>query len=126
MEALTAASVAALTLYDMLKPIDDALAITDLVLVSKKGGKSDFRDRFASPPRAAVLVMSDSIAAGKKSDASGRLIVERLQAEGLEVADFRVVPDDLDTIQEAVRHYCDGLKLDLVVTTGGTGLGPRR
>jgi cyclic pyranopterin phosphate synthase len=125
MEALTGAAAAALTVYDMLKMLDDSLLIAEVALVSKKGGKSDFRDQFDRPLRAAVVVMSDSIAAGKKSDQSGRSIVERLEAEGVEVADYRIIPDDAAQIRETVLRYCDELELDLVLTTGGTGLGPR-
>jgi len=125
MEALTGASVAALTVYDMLKMLDDSLLIGEVVLVSKRGGKSDFRDQFDRPLRAAVVVMSDTIAAGKKDDRSGRIIVERLEAEGVEIADYRLLPDDAPLIQETLLRYCDELKLDLVLTTGGTGLGPR-
>lgn len=125
MEALTAASVAALTLYDMLKMIDGSLTITDVRLVSKRGGKSDFSVDLKHPLRAAVLVMSDSISRGRKSDRSGQLIVERLQKEGIAVADYRVVPDDADAIADAVRRWCDTDGLDLIMTTGGTGFSPR-
>lgn len=125
MEALTGAAAAALTIYDMLKMLDDCLRIGEVVLVNKKGGKSDFRDSFDRPLRAAVVVMSDTVAAGKKRDQSGRTIVERLEAEGLEVADYCIVPDDAATIRDTVLRYCDELELDLVMTTGGTGLGPR-
>lgn len=126
MEALTAASVAALTLYDMLKMIDEELRIGEVTLLSKRGGKSDFRRRHGRQPlRAAVLVMSDSIAAGQKSDRSGRLIVERLENEGVEVADYRIVPDDPETITTQLIRYADEDGLNLVLTTGGTGFGPR-
>jgi cyclic pyranopterin phosphate synthase len=125
MEALTAASVAALTVYDMLKMLDDSLAISEIVLVSKTGGKSDFRDEFETPLRAAVLVMSDSIAAGEKDDRSGRAIVDRLKSEGIEVQEYRIVPDDEALVEQTLRRYADEMHLDLVITTGGTGLGPR-
>lgn len=125
MEALTGAAAAALTVYDMLKMLDDSLLIAEVALLSKTGGESDFRDRFDRPLRAAVVVLSDTIAAGRKDDRSGRIIVERLEAEGMEVADYRVLPDDAALVQETLRRYCDELKLDLVLTTGGTGLGPR-
>ena len=70
MEALTAASVSALTLYDMLKPIDKALEISNIRLLDKKGGKSDFIQKFKKPLKTAVLVFSDSISSGKKTDKS--------------------------------------------------------
>jgi cyclic pyranopterin phosphate synthase len=125
MEALTAASVAALTLYDMLKMIDDAMAITGVTLLEKRGGKTDFKEKRTEALRAAVLVMSDSIAAGHKSDASGRLIEERLHAEGVAVADYLVIPDDPDAIVETLTRYADTQGIDLVLTTGGTGMSPR-
>jgi len=125
MEALTAASVAALTLYDMMKMLDETMEIADVRLLEKTGGKDDFRSSFTKPLRAAVLVMSDSIAAGKKSDKSGRAIAERLKQEAVEVADYRVIPDDTEKIVETLIAYADRDKLDLVVTTGGTGFSPR-
>lgn len=124
-EALTAASVAALTLYDMMKMFDEAMEIESVRLVKKSGGKGDFRDAFATPLRAAVLVMSDTVSSGRKQDTAGKAISERLVAEGLVMEDYRVVPDDLEKIVSALREYSEERQLDLVVTTGGTGLGPR-
>lgn len=125
MEALTAASVAALTLYDMMKMLDEAMEIQNIVLLNKEGGKSDFKESFASALRAAVVVISDSVAAGKKHDRSGKLIVERLEHEGLDVADYRVISDEPEEIRKAICFYSDELGLDLIITTGGTGISPR-
>jgi molybdenum cofactor biosynthesis protein MoaC len=125
MEALTAATVAALTLYDMLKMLDESMEITGVRLINKKGGKSDFRDEYETPLRAAVVVMSDSIFAGKKSDLSGKMIAERLVKEGIEVADYKIISDDREGIEKTLIGYADEMKLDLVVTTGGTGFSPR-
>lgn len=125
MEALTGASVAALTLYDMLKMIDEEMEILGVRLLEKTGGKSDFKEHFPEPLQAAVLVMSDSIAAGKKQDESGKIIKQRLETAGLQVRDYRIIADDAETIASTVRKYADVDKLDLVVTTGGTGLSPR-
>ena len=125
MEALTAASVAALTIYDMLKMLDENLIIEAIRLVQKRGGKSDFAERPKRQIRAAVLVMSDGVAAGKNLDTSGTIIKGRLLKEGLEVVEYRVIPDDRDRIVEQLKDFADHLKLDLVLTTGGTGFGPR-
>lgn len=125
MEALTAAAVAALTLYDMLKMFDPDMAIESVRLLEKRGGKSDFRQAFDSPPRAAVLVLSDSGASGEKADLSGRLLVERLEAAGVAVEDYSVLPDDPPSISAKLKTYADERGVDLVLTTGGTGLGPR-
>ena len=125
MEALTAASVAALTIYDMAKMVDETMEIVGIRLVSKKGGKSDFKLELDRPLRVAVLVLSDSVAAGKKQDSSGKAIVERLKGRGMEIADYKVLPDDPDEIERALLNFSDVIKVDLVMTTGGTGLGPR-
>ncbi len=125
MEALTAAAVAALTLYDMLKMLDNDMEITGVTLLSKKGGKSDFKQHCDEPLQAAVIVLSDSVAAGQKTDSSGKLIVERLSSEGVTVVDYLVIADDLETIEKTLLLCCDEMKLDLVVTTGGTGLSKR-
>jgi len=125
MEALTAASVAALTLYDMLKPLDTSMEIAGIRLTAKTGGKSDFTESFDTPPRAAVLVISDSVAAGTNEDRSGKHIVERLTTAGLEVADYKIVPDQLEKIRKELTGYADDRRLDLVITTGGTGVGAR-
>lgn len=125
MEAMTGAAVAALTLYDMMKMVDESMRIEAVQLETKRGGKSDQRDHYARPLRAAVLVMSDSIAAGKKSDASGVIIRNRLESLGVEVAVYEVIPDEREQIYEKVRGYTDDMLLDLVVTTGGTGFSPR-
>jgi molybdenum cofactor biosynthesis protein MoaC len=123
MEALTAVSVAALTIYDMLKPVDKSIEITSIQLDSKRGGKTEFRDR---PPRqftAAVIVTSDGVREGKREDRSGVVIRERLESLGI-TPGYVVLPDDEELIIEALRSFI-AQGTDLVVTTGGTGLGPR-
>lgn len=123
MEALTGASVAALTLYDMLKPVDEGMEILGTKLLEKKGGKSSFIEKIPKGFRAAVLVSSDSTAAGTRQDNSGKIIRERLLSLGIE-AEYQIVPDDEMIIRRALENFCEQ-KINLVITTGGTGLGPR-
>jgi molybdenum cofactor biosynthesis protein MoaC len=125
MEALTAASVCALTLYDMLKMLDESMAIREVRLVEKKGGKSDLKAGGSRSIRAVVVVISDSVSAGQKADASGRLIADRLRTEGVDVIECLLIPDDADTIEQTLIRCADEMAVDLVMTTGGTGLGPR-
>lgn len=123
-EAMHGASVAALTLYDMLKPIDKGITIDRIRLVEKKGGKSDWKDSFDRELRAGVLVISDSVAAGKKEDKAGAAIGDRLRKIGVAVAEQGVVPDEPEVISAKVKAWAaEGL--DLILTTGGTGLSPR-
>ena len=123
-EAMHGASVAALTIYDMLKPIDKGVAITGIKLVEKKGGKSDWKDRFDAPVNAAVLVISDSVASGKKEDKAGAAIVDRLSSLGVELGAQAIVADEPEAIAAQVKDWA-ALGLDLILTTGGTGLTPR-
>ncbi|HLA68646.1 MAG TPA: bifunctional molybdenum cofactor biosynthesis protein MoaC/MoaB [Bacteroidota bacterium] len=125
MEALAAASAAALTLYDMLKMIDDSMEITAIRLLNKKGGKSDFQVHRSTKRSAGVLIVSDSVSARKSRDESGKLIKDVLTKEGIKVRIVKTVPDDREQIQASLIRFADREHVDLVVTTGGTGLGPR-
>ncbi len=125
MESLTAVSVAALAIYDMLKPIDDSLVIESIKLLNKKGGKSDFQQKFDKKLRAAILVTSDSVSSGEKSDQSGKIIAEKLQKLGIDVIESKVIPDNVNQIESLLKQFCDELKIDLVLTWGGTGVSPK-
>ncbi len=125
MEALTAVSAAALTLYDMLKMIDDSMEITGIRLLKKTGGKSDLTMKQKPRRTAAILVVSDSVSARKSKDESGRAIRELLKSEKFTVKGVKTVADDSSEIQRSLRQFADRDKVDLVLTTGGTGLGPR-
>jgi molybdenum cofactor synthesis domain-containing protein len=74
---------------------------------------------------AAILTASDSSSAGEYEDASGAAIKELLATINFEVAKYEVVPDEGDLILERLRTWADSGEVQLIVTTGGTGLGPR-
>ncbi len=124
MEILTGVSVAALEIYDMLKPVDTELEIGSVKLLEKKGGKSDRKKFFATPPTCAVLVCSDSTAEGKREDKSGKMIVEMLQQVNANVKYYEVVSDDKEKIQQQIKNWV-AEDIAFIFTTGGTGLGPR-
>ena len=122
-EAMHGASVTALTMYDMLKPIDKGIEISSIKLISKEGGKSGFVTAPASL-KCAVIVCSDSVSRGEKTDTAGRTIIGRLQSIGLETSVYDIVPDDAAIIKaKAISLSNDGY--DLVLFTGGTGVSPR-
>ena len=79
------------------------------------------RSRF----KTAVLTLSDKGAVGEREDKSGPLIREIVEKENYLVIDQRVLPDEQKTIEETLIHLCDRLKVDLILTTGGTGFSLR-
>jgi cyclic pyranopterin phosphate synthase len=124
MESLTGASIAALTIYDMLKPVDESLAIESVKLLAKSGGIKDFYERYDKPLKAVVIVISDSVSKGDRADKSGKLAAERLRGAGFEVVDYQAISDEPSKIESSLKTACDEMKVDLVLTCGGTGLGP--
>lgn len=124
-EAMHGASVVALTMYDMLKPIDKEIEIHDIKLLRKKGGKSQYKDVLNRTITAAVIVCSDSISAGKKEDSAGKAIIKKLEdIGGTRVEEYIIIPDEISEIQEIVLKQHDK-KTDLIIVTGGTGLSSR-
>lgn len=75
--------------------------------------------------KAAILTVSDSCAQGQREDISGQTIEESLAASGFEVCERRIVADDAEAIANELRFLSDKTAVDIVLTTGGTGLGPR-
>lgn len=124
MEALTAVSVAALTIYDMLKPLDKDMEIGNIRLQKKKGGKSDYQEKIQSNFKSAVMVTSDGTHQGTREDKSGKIIKECLESLGLKQISYFVLPDEKLLIAEKLNQLCQE-HYNLIVTTGGTGLGPR-
>lgn len=124
-EAMTGAAVAALNVYDMVKPLDPTAQLAGVRVVHKSGGRSDFRRGTAAGLTAGVLVVSDGVAAGTARDTSGAAVAADLAAAGVTVAERAVVPDEAGRIAAVVMRWTDQEGLGLVVCVGGTGPGPR-
>jgi len=123
-EAMHGASVTALTMYDMLKPLDKEIEISTIKLVNKKGGKTDFKDSLTKSLRCAVIVCSDSISAGDKEDRAGKVILQKLKQYNLTTGLYEIIPDEVEVIQSKVKQLVEE-QYNLVLFTGGTGLSPR-
>jgi molybdopterin adenylyltransferase len=78
-----------------------------------------------SPLRVAIITVSDSSAAGTRADLSGPAVRERCAALGWQVTSLEILPDEMMALSERLVSLADSAKCDAVLTTGGTGLGPR-
>jgi cyclic pyranopterin phosphate synthase len=138
MEALTAAAVAALAVYDMAKALQRDVVIERIRLLEKEGGRSgDYRAAdavapasptpwaaAAAPHEAVVVVVSTRAAAGTRADTVGPRLVERLAAEGWNVApEPTVIADDESSLSRLLGELAES-GYRLIITTGGTGLTP--
>ncbi|WP_258105713.1 bifunctional molybdenum cofactor biosynthesis protein MoaC/MoaB [Marinoscillum sp. MHG1-6] len=119
-EAMHGASVVALTMYDMLKPVDKGVEIHYIKLLEKKGGKSSNRPR-TKGLTAKIVVCSDTISKGEKEDRAGKAIKARLEGFGMEQIDYTIIPDEPDQIEKLVLQN----EASLLIFSGGTGVGPR-
>jgi len=123
-EAMHGASVTALTIYDMLKPIDKGIEIENIRLEHKSGGKSQYKLTDQDSLKCGVIVCSDTISKGEKQDKSGKAIIQKLELHKIETNHYDIIPDDFQQIQQKVMDLVEQ-GFDLLIFAGGTGLSPR-
>jgi len=123
-EAMHGAAITALTMYDMLKPIDKAVEVGSIKLLRKEGGKSDRFKDMGAPLSCAVIVCSDTISKGEGADTAGKTAIERLKQYGFATVEYEIIPDQMATIRNKAEAL-SAAKIDLILFTGGTGLSPR-
>jgi len=123
-EAMYGASVVAITIYDLLKPIDQDIEICSTRLIKKTGGKSSFKLHAEEGLNAAVIVMSDSISKGEKEDRAGKVIIEKLEKAKINNSEYIIIPDEAEELEKLVTKLVKK-ETDLIITTGGTGLSKR-
>ena len=141
MEALAAVNAALLTLYDLTKPVEPSLTITDIHLLIKEGGKkglwinpvgipSSLKALLANPLQhqlqkrvATVITLSDRASKGEYEDKSGPELKKALENLGFDVRDTCILPDDSAKLEKKIRELVGSV--ELIMTTGGTGLAPR-
>ncbi|RYG05131.1 MAG: bifunctional molybdenum cofactor biosynthesis protein MoaC/MoaB [Chitinophagaceae bacterium] len=123
-EAMHGATITALTMYDMLKPVDKSVEIGSVKLLSKEGGKSSFNSASVARIKCAVIVCSDTVSAGKQEDRSGKTIIEKLESYGSDVSRYEVIPDDPETIRSVLLDL-KTKEFRMAIFSGGTGVSPR-
>ena len=138
MEAIAAVQGGLLTIWDLCKGTEPALSIDDIRLLVKVGGKSGVWKNPQGVPgfieaqlpnplplqdiKAAVVVASDRAHKGIYEDKSGAYLVKALRRNGAKTAAALLVPDEKTMIQSAIQNFVD---MDIILLTGGTGIGPR-
>lgn len=149
MEALSGVNAALLCIYDLTKGIDPVLRIGDVRLEIKEGGKSgqwinpesktaktllsqvssgiptEERGPCLNKLNAAVITLSDRCARKEAQDLSGPYAVQWLEAQGAKVKHTLILPDEAKTLRNELTGLLNSCKLDLIITTGGTGLSTR-
>ena len=125
MEALTAVSLTGLTLYDMLKPHcePEELCLDQVKLGQKKGGKSHFTRVLKESLAAFVIVLSDTVASGKKADTAGQNVMEILEEANFGYIHYQVISDSPEQLKALIEQQKNDYSL--ILTVGGTGLGPK-
>jgi molybdenum cofactor synthesis domain-containing protein len=108
----------------MLKPIDKGIEIQNIRLLKKTGGKSARKYPVQSEVRSAIVVCSDSVSGGSKTDKAGLIIQEKLNGFGLDASNYSIIPDEIELLQAKVNELVKE-EIQLIVVTGGTGVSPR-
>jgi len=75
--------------------------------------------------KVAVLTVSDSCSTQSREDVSGQSILGLLASDKFEICEYKIVADEHEDITRALKRFTDEIEADIVLTTGGTGLGPR-
>ena len=140
MEALCGVQAALLCIYDMCKIIDPAMRLGDSIVEVKEGGKTgswrhpelvsqkahgSSHGTLLQGLRVGVIISSDRCHRGQSEDKSGPLLQALCEQSGATVIERTVVADEEITIAAMCRELADSKGCDLVVISGGTGLGPR-
>lgn len=141
MEALCGVQTALLSIWDLTKGTEPALSIGNIRLLAKTGGKSGIwkhpdgipdwleeqlpKTSNLSGLKAGILVMSDRASQGVYEDKSGPILRSALEQAGAAIVDYRIVADDESDIEKSIRDLCQKFAPDVLLTSGGTGPGPR-
>ena len=123
-EAMHGASIVALNMYDMLKPIDKGIVISNIKLLTKKGGKSDFKNEKYADIMAKVVVCSDTVSKGLKEDKAGEMILKKLENSGVQQTSKEVIADEKDLVIQTIEDAKNS-GVHMLIFTGGTGLSSR-
>ncbi len=118
MHALHGASITALTMYDMLKPLDKGISIARIGILEKE--EKNLSSGATQPFNVAVALCSNAVLKGIKPDSAGQAILEKFKRYQAKVTSYELLPDDLGQIREKAKTLAKDNQL--VIFVGGTGL----
>lgn len=121
-EAMHGVSVVALTMYDMLKPIDKQIEIRTIKLLEKKGGKSDRSFKLPEDFSATIIVYSKAVVEGKKEDTAGKAVLDKLKKIGIDNCDYLLLEQNPEILRNELSIQV-AQNTNLILVVGGTGLG---
>ena len=121
-EAMHGVSVVALTMYDMLKPIDKQIEIRTIKLLDKKGGKSDRNFKLPEDFSATIIVYSKAVVEGKKEDTAGKAVLDKLKMIGIENCHYLLIEQNSVILEKELTTQV-AQNTNLILVVGGTGLG---
>ena len=125
MEAVTAVMAAMLNAYDMLKPLDADITMSDIQLLEKRGGKSDMTDAF-NPPIKTVLVSVDTAKKEKRrADRSAKAIREFLKNEPVVLISEQSLNEEYESVKQHLLSLTDQKEAELIFLCGSTGPAPK-
>ena len=122
MEALTATSVAALTIVDLCRDSDPGVSIQDLKLVQREAKKNILNTKTSL--NVGIVVISDRVIAGLAEDEAGQILQQGFKEAGFQMDNYSIISNDSDKLVEKVQDWLEQ-DIELIVTLGGNGIGPR-
>jgi cyclic pyranopterin monophosphate synthase len=125
MEAVTAVMASMLNAYDMLKPLDADVKMTDIQLLEKRGGKSDMTDEFDPPIQTSLISVDTAKKEGRRADRSADVIRDYLANEPVELVSDYQLEEETDAVKQLLTDITDSRKAELIFLCGSTGPAPK-
>lgn len=123
MEALTAVSIAALTIVDLCKDYDPKITIMDIKLIPPKVDKNKSLS-VKTPVRVGIVIISDRVIAGLSDDEPGKILQDGFRKAGYIADEYSVISNDSDKLVDTIQDLLEK-GIELIITIGGNGIGPR-
>src|SRR3970040_982505 len=123
-ESLTAVSIAALTVYDMLRSSEDSVMIESIRLLRKSDEILGISEKVTRKLKTAVLIINVSEQHLEKDKQTEKFTIDALTKKDVDIVESKIMPSTQHEIEDTIKQFCDEKNIDLIITCGGIGLGP--